>query len=77
MAIENTLIDDGFAGKRETLQTLGDIGGSTLYAGMAEEPPRYPRPYRLGANRVGWKRSELRAWCDSRPQAEYRTKEAA
>jgi len=77
MAIEGTQTDEGFAGKRETLQTLGGIGGSTLYAGMAEEPPRYPRAYRLSSNRVGWKRSELKAWCESRPQAEYRTKEAA
>ena len=68
---------DGFADKRETLATLGNIGGSTLYAGMAEEPPRYPRAYRLSHNRVGWKRSELRAWCEARKNAEYRIKEAA
>ena len=71
-ATENLL--DGFADKGETCETLGNIGGSTLYAGMAEEPPRYPRAYKLSHNRVGWKRSELRAWCESRPKAEYRTK---
>ncbi len=68
---------DGFANQREARQILGSIGLSTLYAGMAEQPPRYPRPYRLSGNRVGWKRSELRSWCESRPQAEYRTKVAA
>jgi predicted DNA-binding transcriptional regulator AlpA len=67
---------DGFANQREARQILGNIGLSTLYAGMAEEPPRYPRGYRLSNNRVGWKRSELRAWCESRPQAEYSSKAA-
>jgi len=75
--MESLQLDYGFADKRETCATLGGIGGSTLYAGIAKEPPEYPRPYRIGANRVGWKRSELKAWCESRPQAEYRTKEAA
>ena len=69
--------NDGFVNKREACQILGGIGGSTLYAGMAKEPPEYPRPYRIGANRVGWKRSELRAWCESRQRVEYRSKEAA
>jgi predicted DNA-binding transcriptional regulator AlpA len=69
--------NEGFANQRETRQTLGGIGLSTLYAGMAEEPPRYPRAYRISGNRVGWRRSELRAWCESRPQAEYRTRAAA
>ena len=74
---ETKATPDGFADQREARQTMGNVGLSTLYAGMAEQPPRYPRPYRIGANRVGWKRSELRAWCDSRPQAEYRPKAAA
>lgn len=67
----------GFADKRETCETLGNIGTATLYAGMAEIPPRYPLAYKLSHNRVGWKRSELKAWCESRPQAQYRTKAAA
>lgn len=75
--MENTNQNEGFADKREACETLGKIGVSTLYAGMAEEPPRYPRAYRLSNNRVGWKRSELKAWCESRPKAEYRTKDAA
>jgi predicted DNA-binding transcriptional regulator AlpA len=68
---------DGFASQRETRQILGNIGLSTLYAGMAEMPPRYPRAYRISGNRVGWRRSELREWCESRPQAEYRSRETA
>jgi predicted DNA-binding transcriptional regulator AlpA len=63
---------EGFANQRETRQILGNIGLSTLYAGLAETPSRFPKPYRLSGNRVGWKRSELRAWCESRPPVEYR-----
>jgi predicted DNA-binding transcriptional regulator AlpA len=68
---------DGFVNQRETRQILGNIGLSTLYAGMSEEPPRYPRPYRISGNRVGWKRSDLRAWCETRPRIDYRSKVAA
>jgi predicted DNA-binding transcriptional regulator AlpA len=61
----------GFADRAETLAILGNIGVSTLYAGMGENPPTYPRAYRLGRMKVGWKRSELHEWCQARQQVAY------
>jgi predicted DNA-binding transcriptional regulator AlpA len=61
----------GFADRAETLAILGNIGKPTLYAGMAKEPPEFPRAYKLSASKVGWKRTELRDWCAKRPQAIY------
>jgi prophage regulatory protein len=36
----------------------------------------FPAPYRLGKARVGWKKSEVDAWVESRPRtfSEARTK---
>jgi prophage regulatory protein len=31
----------------------------------------FPRPLKLGEQRVAWKESEIRAWLESRPRAEY------
>lgn len=66
---------NGFVDLTTAREFAGNPGVSTLYAWMAAKT--FPRAYAIGANRRGWKICELEAWRDSRPQAEYRTKEAA
>jgi predicted DNA-binding transcriptional regulator AlpA len=36
---------------------------------------RFPVPMELGPNRVGWRRSWIDEWCDSRPRRYYRISE--
>ena len=41
------------------------LGRSTIYDLMAEEPPRFPRPVKIGGERakaVAWLASEIVAW---------------
>jgi predicted DNA-binding transcriptional regulator AlpA len=66
-----TVAPFGFADCAETLAILGNIGKSTLYAGMAKEPPEFPRAYKLSASKVGGKLTQLRDWCAKRRQAVY------
>lgn len=73
--IEIRTTPDGFVDLSAARTFAGNPGVSTVYAWMAAKT--FPRPYAIGANRRGWKISELEAWRDSCPQAEYRTKGAA
>lgn len=43
--------------------TVG-MGRSWIYLAIAEG--RFPAPVQLGTRAVGWKRSEVEAWLDSR-----------
>lgn len=43
--------------------TIG-MGRSWLYRAVADG--RFPAPVRLGARAIGWKRSDVQAWLDSR-----------
>lgn len=66
---------EGFLDIDSTRHFAGNPGVSTLYKWMSDG--QFPKPYPIGANRRGWKISELTAWRDSLEQVEYRTKEAA
>lgn len=46
--------------------TIG-MGRSWIYQAVQEG--RFPAPMRLGARAVGWKRSDVQAWLDSRRKA--------
>ena len=55
----------------ETFLRLDDVkratglGRSTIYDLMAEDPPRFPRPVKIGGERakaVAWLASEISAW---------------
>jgi predicted DNA-binding transcriptional regulator AlpA len=70
----NEIINGLFNVKR-TRQFAGEIGTATLYKWMSEGS--FPKPIRIGANRVAWRLSDLEAWRDSRPRAQYRSREAA
>ena len=48
---------------------LTTISKSRLYPLMAREDDPFPRPIRLGPNSVGWRRSEIEEWLDSRARA--------
>lgn len=45
------------------------LGRSTIYRLMAEQ--KFPCPVRLGPRAVAWRRSEIEAWSDARPQASH------
>lgn len=49
--------------KNELCELLG-VTTSTLYRWTRTEG--LPKPIKLGANSIGWKLSEVRAWLDSR-----------
>lgn len=68
-------IINGLLNAKRTREFAGGAGLSTLYVWMARG--EFPKPVRIGANRVAWRLSDLEAWRDSRPEATYRTKEAA
>lgn len=46
--------------------TVG-MGRSWIYLAIADG--RFPSPVQLGARAVGWKRSEIEAWLDSRQRS--------
>ena len=45
------------------------ISKSRIYEFMKRESDSFPRPIRLGANAVGWRKAEVEAWLDSRERA--------
>lgn len=45
------------------IATIG-MGRSWVY--IASSQGRFPAPVRLGARAIGWKRSDVLAWLDSR-----------
>ncbi|WP_103175015.1 AlpA family transcriptional regulator [Paracoccus sp. SY] len=44
--------------------SITGMSRSWLYCAAAEG--RFPSPVRLGARAIGWKRSDVQAWLDSR-----------
>jgi predicted DNA-binding transcriptional regulator AlpA len=72
---DNKQFPAGFLDLKTTRQFAGNPGISTLYKWMSNGT--FPKPYTTGANRRGWKVSDLTAWRDALPKAEYRTKVAA
>ena len=53
--------------KRPRVQELTSLPVSTLYAWVAQG--RFPAPVRLGLRSVGWRRSDVQGWLDSRVSA--------
>lgn len=45
---------------------LGNIGNTTLRRWVREG--NFPKPIKLGANCVAWRRDEVDAWIESRPR---------
>ena len=45
------------------------ISKSRIYVYMERETDPFPRQIRLGPNSVGWRKSEVEAWLDSREHA--------
>ena len=68
-------IISGLLNVKRTREFAGNAGLSTLYSWMAQGI--FPKPIKIGANRVAWRLADLEKWRDSRPQAEYRAKAAA
>jgi prophage regulatory protein len=52
--------EDGFADLAETRRFAGAPSRTTLWRWCRQG--RFPKPLKLGPNRRGWRRSELRAW---------------
>lgn len=52
-----------------SVMQLTGLGRSTIYRLMANY--QFPRPVRLGARAVAWRRSELDAWSQTRPAASH------
>lgn len=50
-------------------QVLAEIGMKSTWLHEAVKLGTFPRPVRLGARAVGWKRSEVEAWKSSREAA--------
>ena len=48
---------------------LTRISRSRIYVFMNSETHRFPKPVKLGVRAVGWRRSEVEAWLDSRERA--------
>ena len=49
----------------EAVKQATGLGRSTIYDLMAESPPRFPRPVKIGGERakaVAWLASEVSAW---------------
>jgi prophage regulatory protein len=47
-------------------------GLATATLKRAARAGRFPAPLELGANRVGWRQSEIDHWLASRPRRQYR-----
>lgn len=45
---------------------LGNVGNTTLRRWVREG--NFPKPIKLGANCVAWRRDEVDAWLESRPR---------
>jgi prophage regulatory protein len=56
----------------EAVKQATGLGRSTIYDLMAESPPRFPRPVKIGgekAKAVAWLASEVSAWQRARVAA--------
>ena len=45
------------------------ISRSRIYVLMSSETHRFPKPIRLGARAVGWRKIEVEEWLDGRERA--------
>lgn len=59
--------------RNKVLQRTGITGNSTLY--YLIEKGLFPRPVKLGKRSVGWKKSDVDAWIDSREYTIITSKE--
>jgi prophage regulatory protein len=51
---------------RASVEQMTSLGRSTIYKLMAAGT--FPEPYKLGSQRVGWKRSDITGWLSARTQ---------
>lgn len=52
---------------RREVEAICSLSRSSLYAMMAKG--EFPKPVHLGARRVAWRESDIKAWIDSRQPA--------
>ncbi len=65
MKIQNNAIEQLL--RKQTIIELTGMSHSTLYYMMNRN--EFPKPVKLGARSVAWKRSEIEAWINSRERA--------
>ena len=53
---------------RPEVEVLTRLGRTSIYRLMNDPDARFPRPIRLGARRVAWRRSEVMDWLENRPR---------
>lgn len=56
----------GIYRRGETLKLVG-LGDNTVRRMV--ERGEFPKPIQISARTVGWRKAEIRAWLDSRPEA--------
>ena len=52
--------------RRRQVVTICGISPATIYRWIANGT--FPAPVRLGSHRVGWRKADIEAWLESRPQ---------
>lgn len=69
----NSLVQDEKIMRRKEVESFLGLSRSWLYAAMDPNSrsydPSFPLPIRLGARSIGWSRSELHRWLESRKAA--------
>ena len=51
--------------RMHTVMRMTGLGRSTIYRMIADS--KFPRPVRLGARAVAWRRTDLDRWSETRP----------
>ena len=42
------------------------VDPTTLYRWYTADPPRFPKPIKLGPNSIGWRESDVQEWLETR-----------
>jgi prophage regulatory protein len=60
---------------RQDVERLTTLSRTSIYSAINpssdQYDPSFPKPYRITAQRVGWKPAEIKAWIDSRQACVY------
>jgi predicted DNA-binding transcriptional regulator AlpA len=57
--------------REETCRFFGGIDASTLYRGIKADPPRYPKPVKVGPGSSRWLRAECETALASMMEARH------
>lgn len=69
----DTVIDDDIMDRQETKGMIADPSDATFWRMYTKGD--FPRPVSISSNRVGWLRSEVKAWIAARAAARRSTSE--